>query len=377
MQTATRMAVPRLPKLRAVRIPVTTTGSAGSATGTATSEIITGQIIGVYANWHASAPAGTSDITVEGATTGVDLYAKSNAVTDVYKVPSVYGLDAAAAALSGDVTPQRRCINEAVKVTVAQSDALTDCVIVTVLYRPLYAEQVSVTTTGSAGSASGNADSGNIVGEVLGLLVNYHADTPATADIVIKTKTGAVNLYAKTDSTTDAFSVPVIFGVDAGNSGLASDVTPQHYCVADKINVALAQGDALTGAVVVTIFWAPVEAIRIAVDTTGSAGSATGSTSVAVEGEILGLQVVPHASLPATADITVSSANGGHNIWARSNSAAAAYVAPRIYGVSIADAALASNVTPETYAEHGRVTVAVAQGDALTNAVIVDVFVRK
>jgi len=333
--------------------------------------------VAVLVNWHASAPGGTSDITIEGATSGIDLYAKSNAVTDVYKCPSAYGLDAAATALTNDVTPQRRCINEGVKVSVAQSDALTNCVVVTVLYRPLLAEQVTVTTTGGAGVASGNSDSSRIVGEILGLLINYHASTPNTADITIKTKTGSVNIYAKSNTTTDAFSAPVIFGVDAANSALSSDVTPQHYCVADKINVALAQGDALTGAVVVTIFWAPLEAVRIAVTTTGVAGSASGTTTVAVEGEILGLQVVPHASLPATADITISSATGGHSVWARSDSAAAAYVAPRIYGVSIADSALSGNVTPEPYVEHGGLTVAVAQGDALTDALIVDVFVRR
>lgn len=376
VMTATRMAPARLPKVRAETIRVTTTGSAGSATGNTTSPIITGQILAVKVNWHASAPAGTSDITIEGATTGIDLYAKSNAVTDVHKCPSLYGLDATATALTGDVTPQRYCVNEGVKVTVAQSDALTDCAVVTIIYRPLYAEQVTVTTTGSAGSASGNTDSGHIVGEVLGLAINYHASTPATADITIKTKTSSVNLYAKEDTATDVFAVPVLFGVDAANAALTNDVTPQHYCIADKVNVALAQGDALTGAVVVTIFWAPLEAVRIAVTTTGSAGSASGSTSVAVEGEVMALAVNCHASLPGTADITVAS-EGGANIWARSNSAANAIVAPRIFGVSNADGALSSNVTPECYAEHGRVTVSVAQGDALTNAVIVDVFVRR
>jgi hypothetical protein len=98
---------------------------------------------------------------------------------------------------------------------------------------------------------------------------------------------------------------------------------------------------------------------------------------VAVEGEILALAVNCHASLPATADITVASAAGGHNVWARSDSATSAIVAPRVFGVSNADGALASNVTPECYVEHGGLTVSVAQGDALTNAVIVDVLVRK
>lgn len=377
MQTATRMAAPRLPKVRSVRIPVTTTGSAGSATGNATSEIICGQILGLAVNWHADAPAGTSDITIEGATSGIDLYAKSNAVTDVYKCPSLFGLDAAAAALTGDVTPQRYCINEGVKVTVAQSDALAPAAVVTVYYRPLYAEQVTVTTAGSAGSATGSADSEHIRGEILGILANYHASTPATADLTVEMKTSGIDLYAKSNSATDAFVVPVIFGVDNADTALTSDVTPQHYCVADKVTVTLAQGDALTGAVVVTIFWAPLDVVRIPVTTTGTAGSATGSASAPVEGEIVALVANMHASAPATTDITVEDTETGLDIWARADSAADAFAAPRLFGVSNADGALTGNVTPECRVVHGAVTVSLAQCDALTNAAVVDVFVRR
>ena len=377
VMTATRMTTPRLPKLRAVRIAVTTTGVAGSATGNTTSPIITGQIIGVSVNWHASAPAGTSDITIEGATSGIDLYAKSNAVTDVYKCPSLYGLDAAASALASDVTPQRYCINEGIKVTVAQSDALTNCAVVTVLYRPCYAEQITVTTTGADGSASGSATSQAIRGEILGLNVNYHASTPNTADITVEMATSGIDIYAKANSTTDAFVVPVLFGVDNANTALTSDVTPQHYFVADKVTVSLAQGNALTGAVVVTVFWAPLDAVRIAVTTTGADGSATGSTTVPAEGEVVALVANFHASAPATTDITVEDRDTGVDIWARSDSVADAFVAPRIFGVSNADAALSNNVTPECYAVHGGITVSLAQCNALTDAVIVDVFLRR
>lgn len=377
VMTATRMTTPRLPKLRAVRIAVTTTGSAGSATGNTTSDIITGQIIGVSVNWHASAPAGTSDITVEGATSGIDLYAKSNAVTDVYKCPSLYGLDSGAAALTGDVTPQRYCINEGIKVTVAQSDALTDCVVVTVIYRPCYAEQITVTTTGSAGSATGTATSDHIRGEILGLNINYHASAPGTTDLTVEMATSGIDLYAKANSVTDAFVVPVLFGVDNANAALTNDVTPQHYFVADKVTATLAQSDALTGAVVVTVFWAPLSVVRAAVTTTGNAGSATGSTTVPAEGEVVAIVANFHASAPATTDITVEDRDTGLDIWARSNSVADAHVAPRVFGVSNADASLASNVTPECYAVHGAVTVSLAQCDALTDAVIVDVFLRR
>lgn len=376
VMTATRMTTPRLPKVRAVRIPVTTTGSAGSATGTATSPIICGQILGVAVNWHASAP-NTSDITVEGATSGIDLYAKANAVTDVYKCPSLYGLGAGGSALSGDVTPQRYCINEGVKVTVAQSDALTNCAVVTILYRPLFAEQITVNTTGSAGAASGTGYSASIRGEILGLNIDYHASAPGTTDIVVEMRTSGIDLYAKANTVTDAFVVPVLSGVDAANTALTSDVTPQHYFIADAVAVTLAQSDALTAAVVVTVFYAPLDAVRIAVTTTGAAGSAAGTVTVPAEGEIVAIVANFDAAAPGTTDIVVEDAESGIDFWARSDSAADAHVAPRLFGVTNADGALSSNVTPECYTVHGGITVTLAQCDAITNAVLVDVFIRK
>lgn len=373
MALATRIMGNRA-KVRAVRIAVTTTGGAGSATGNTTSPIICGQILGVAVNWHASAPAGTSDITIEGATSGLDLYTKANAVTDVHKCPSAYGLDAAATALTGDVTPQRYCINEGVKVTVAQSDALTNCAIVTITYRPVRAETVTITTTGGAGVSAGAASTGAIVGEILGVLINMHASAPATTDITIAV--GGYNLYARSDSAADAFAVPVLFGVTNANGALASDVTPQHYCAAGRVTATIAQCDDLAAAAVVTVFWNPLKAVRIKVTTTGVAGSATGSAAAQVEGEVVGIGVNCHASLPGTSDITIEARDTGLDLWARANSAADAFVAPRLYGVSNADAALSGNVTPECYAVHDYVTVSIAQGDALTDAVVVDVFIR-
>lgn len=371
-QTARRFST----KTRSEYIKVTTTGSAGSATGTTTSPQIVGQIVGLEVNWHASAP-GTSDITIEGATSGLDLYAKSNAVTDVYKVPSIFGLDAAATALTGDVVPQKYCIGEGVKVTVAQADALTDCVIVRVIYLPVLAEVIKVTTTGSAASATGTTTSRAITGEVLGLAINYHASAPGTTDITIEGATTGLDLYAKLNSVTDAFVVPVLFSLSAAASALASDVTPRRYCVGEGVKVSLAGSDALTDAVIVTVFYIPVRAETIAVTTTGSAGSATATTKgLLTHGEVLGLAINYHASAPGTSDLTVESVMSGVDIYAKANSVTDAYVAPGIYGVDVADSALASNVTPERYFVGGPIQVTLAQSDALTNAVQVTVFSR-
>ena len=241
-------------------------------------------------------------------------------------------------------------------------------------YRPVRAERITITTTGSAGSATGSASTGAIVGEILGLAVDFDAAAPATTDITISV--GGYNLWARSNSVADAFVVPVLFGVDAANAALTSDVTPQHYCAAGRVTASLAQADALAAACVVVVFWNPLKAVRIRVTTTGAAGSATGSASVQVEGEIVGIGVNCHASLPGTSDITIEARDSGLDVWARANSAADAFVAPRLFGVSVADAALSGNVTPECYALHDYVTVSIAQGDALADAVVVDVFVR-
>lgn len=368
----------RGPKVMCEEIRVTTTGAGGSATGNTTSKQIVGQILGIEVDWHADAPAGTSDITIEGATTGIDLNAKANSVTDKYVVPGVYGLDAGAAALTGDVTPQKLCIAEGIKVTVAQSDALTDCVIVRVIYRPVRCEVITVTTTGSAGSASGEATGNPIVGEVLGLAIDY-GQAAGTTDITIEGATTGLDLYAKSNSVTDAFVVPVIFSLDAAGSALSNDVTPRRYCIGEAVKVTLAQANAAAAAVTVRVFYDPdIQAETIAVTTTGADGSASGeATGLLTHGEILGLAVNYHGSTPATANLVVESALSGINFYAKEDSATDAYVAPGLYAVTAAEGSLASNVTPERYVIGSPVKVSLIEGNALTDAVRVTVFSRR
>lgn len=118
------------------------------------------------------------------------------------------------------------------------------------------AERVAVTTTGSAGSASGNADSGKFAGEILGFWIDYHASAPAgTTDITITDKLSGQTLYAKTNSVTDVFIPLRVFALDKAGSALASDVSPQCYAVGGGINVAIAQCDALTDAAVVYVVY--------------------------------------------------------------------------------------------------------------------------
>jgi hypothetical protein len=78
-------------------IKITTTGSAGSAAGSAESVPIQGFLLDVYLDYHASSP-GTTDLTV---------------ATGMY-----------------DLIP----INAALTFALAQADALTDCITITLRY---------------------------------------------------------------------------------------------------------------------------------------------------------------------------------------------------------------------------------------------------
>lgn len=371
----------RYGKVKSVEIRVTTTGSAGSATGNTTSPAIVGQVLDVEVLWHGSAP-NTSDLIVEGATTGIDLYAKSNAVTSVKKSPGVYGLGSNAVALTGDVTPQKYCIAEPIKVTVNQCDALTDAAIVRVTYRTVRSELVTVTTTGTAGAAAGAASTKPFTGELLGIALDYSASAPGTTDLTVTGAVSGLQYYAKSNSATDTFVVPVLFSVDNAGSPLTNDVTPRRYCVGEALTFTLAQCDALAAALTARVFYEPVEAETLHVTTTGVDGSATGSaTSLRSQGEILGLLVNFHASAPATTDLTIRADDGDANhtpanIYASTDSVTDVYVAPGRFAVSNADAGLASNVTPEWFSFGHAIKASLAQCNALTDAVQVTVFTR-
>lgn len=107
---------------------VTTTGSAGSATGSTTVAIPkTGYLEWIKLNYSASAPAGTTDVTIaDGYSTTV--YAKSNSATDVTVWPRMAVVNAAATAISNEGA--RHAIASDLTVTVAQCDALAAALVV-------------------------------------------------------------------------------------------------------------------------------------------------------------------------------------------------------------------------------------------------------
>lgn len=108
-------------------VRVTTTGEAGAATGSGTSMPVSGFLLDVFIDYHASAPA-TTDVTISQETFG-NIVVKSNNATDVWLAPRKQTCDAAAAdSGSFDFIP----VSGALTISVAQADALDDCVAVTI-----------------------------------------------------------------------------------------------------------------------------------------------------------------------------------------------------------------------------------------------------
>ena len=110
-----------------VRVPVTTTGAAGSATGTATTETLHGFLLDVYLDFHATAPA-TTDTTIAYALRGGNILAVANSGTDALLTPRVKPVDNANAAITN--AHERFPLNDALTVSLAQSDALDPAVVV-------------------------------------------------------------------------------------------------------------------------------------------------------------------------------------------------------------------------------------------------------
>ena len=108
-------------------VKITTAGGAGAAVGSTTTIPIMGFLLDVYIDYDAAAPA-TTDVTITDPVFGAILV-KSDNNTDVKLAPRESTVDAVAAATGlYDLIP----INSALTVSVAQADAITDCVTVTV-----------------------------------------------------------------------------------------------------------------------------------------------------------------------------------------------------------------------------------------------------
>ena len=119
--------------MQTCQLTVTTTGEAGSATGSVTSPIITGYIYDIYVDYHADAP-NTTDVTIAyGTPAGGNILAKANSATDALYVPRKAACDNAASALTWY---EQFYIDGTFTIAVAECDALAAALVVTVRYDP-------------------------------------------------------------------------------------------------------------------------------------------------------------------------------------------------------------------------------------------------
>lgn len=120
-------------------------------------------------------------------------------------------------------------------------------------------ETIVVDATGSAGSAAGNTTSNHVLnGELVAIYLDYHASTPATADVTITLPNApAATLLTITNSATDAWYFPrYIIHSEAGAAltGTSGGDRTKHP-LNGPVKVAIAQGDALTAAVTAYILY--------------------------------------------------------------------------------------------------------------------------
>lgn len=124
--------------LRAATVAVTTTGSNGSATGNGTSDSFDGEIVGVYVNHHANAPA-TTDVFVVDTRTNVTVYTKANDANDHYAAPRAVavlsdGTNILSSTANG-LHPEPYAVDQGVKVFLTGANVETNHAVVTVVYR--------------------------------------------------------------------------------------------------------------------------------------------------------------------------------------------------------------------------------------------------
>ena len=121
-------------ELRRYEVTITTTGSAGSATGSETITVAPpGYIEWVDYDFHASAPA-TTDVTgtmAAGANPpGEVVFTSPNSATDVLQFPRAAAVNLAGTAITNSHVPV--LVSGALAIAVAQCDALAGAVVVTV-----------------------------------------------------------------------------------------------------------------------------------------------------------------------------------------------------------------------------------------------------
>lgn len=107
-------------------------------------------------------------------------------------------------------------------------------------------EKVQVNTTGSAGSATGSANSKALHGFLLDVFLDYHADAPATTDVTLEYDDNNDDILVVSNNKTDGRYAPVKNNCDV--AGAAISGVYANYPLNGPLTVSLAQCDELTPA---------------------------------------------------------------------------------------------------------------------------------
>jgi len=122
--------------------------------------------------------------------------------------------------------------------------------------------EIAVTTAGSDGSAVGAANSSRpINGKVQAIWFDFHASAPNTTDVTVTERvvtTDRQTVCVETSSKTDVMRYPRRAVEDNAEGTVTYDGTNEiyePYVIDGYIRVAVAQCNALTNAVVVTVLY--------------------------------------------------------------------------------------------------------------------------
>lgn len=115
----------------------------------------------------------------------------------------------------------------------------------------IYEEVVEVTTTGGDGAATGSGISGELVGYLESIFIDYHASAPATTDVTIAFTTRGGNIVVVTDSNTDVLLAPVKQACDAAAAAISGAYL--YHLLNQPLTITVAGCNALTAAVTVYI----------------------------------------------------------------------------------------------------------------------------
>ena len=115
-------------------IKVSTTGSSGSATGSLVTALPPCELLAVYINFHASAPASTdTTLSSPGDPVSVTLLTVTNSATDAWYYPSIQMDDNSGSAITGAYVPG--LIHGNLLTELAGCDALTDALVMSIFVR--------------------------------------------------------------------------------------------------------------------------------------------------------------------------------------------------------------------------------------------------